>query len=185
METSTKATRRWVKDLGELGADSLRFARALGGHRESSDGLLVLGTAEYEPWHFVAHFAEEATRTGRVDLHPTWIRWNVPPGAPPHLAVSVDRLSEATRHQTLLVVSSCADSPELLERVSDVKKRGARIMSVHRGDDELSDLSHEMVAVSLRRPDQDFDLTQHIVSDVAPTAQDRARPWWPLRRAKR
>ena len=58
-------------------------------------------------------------------------------------------------------------------------------MSVHRGDDELSDLSHEMVVVNPRRPDHDFDLTQHIVSDVAPTAKDQARPWWPLRTAKR
>ena len=58
-------------------------------------------------------------------------------------------------------------------------------MSVHRGDDELSDLSHEMVAVSLRRPDHDFDLTQHIVSDAAPTAEDEARTWWPWRMAKR
>jgi DNA-binding MurR/RpiR family transcriptional regulator len=90
----------------------------------------------------------------------------------------VNRITEATRHQTLLVVSSRSHSPELLERVTDAKKLGVRIMSVHRGDDDLADLSHEMVAVGPSRPEHDFDLAQHIVTDVAPTSDDGAHARW-------
>src|SRR5580692_2610624 len=131
METSARNVKKWVRHLGDLGIQTLHFANALGGRRYMSDRLLVMGTPEFEPWHFVAHLAEEAKRDHRADLIPTLVRWQVPQGAPAHLAVSLSELSQLTRNQTLLVVSSCSDSPLLLERVTDAKKRGARIMAVH------------------------------------------------------
>jgi hypothetical protein len=178
MDASTRNLRKWLRELGDLGVQTLNFASALGGRREASNRLLVVGTPEFEPWHFVAHLSEEAERQGRVDLRPTLMRWEVPPGAPAHLAVSVDEIAHATRDQTVLVVSSRYRSEEMLERVADAKRSGARIMSVHRGDDDLADLSHEMVSVDLLRADRDFDVTQHIVTDVAPSGEQRPRTRW-------
>ena len=171
MEPSPRSMKKWIRDLGSLGFETLQFASALGGRRDISDGLLVVGTPEFEPWHFVAHMTEEARRNGRADLVPTLTRWQVPPGSPPHLAVSVDEIGRATRHQTVLVISSCYRSPELLQRVTDAKKRGARIMAVHRGDVDLVGISHEMLSVDPQRVDHDFDLAQHLVTDIAPTVE--------------
>jgi hypothetical protein len=179
MDPSTRTLRKWLSDLGDLGAQTVHFAGALGGRREESNRLLVVGTPEFEPWHFVAHMSEEAGRQGRTDLRPTLMRWEIPAGAPAHLAVSVDDIAHATRHQTILVVPSGTRSWEMLERVSDAKRRGARIMSVHRGDDDLADLSHEMLSVDPRRADHDYDVTQHIVTDVAPGHTLRPRTRWP------
>ena len=187
MDPSNKNLRRWLRDLGDLGVQTVQFAGALGGRRETSSGLLVVGTPEFEPWHFVAHMSEEAERQGRNDLRPTLMRWEIPVGAPAHLAVSVDEIAHATRDQTVLVLPSRTRSWEMLERVSDAKRRGARIMSVHRGDDDLADLSHEMLSVDLRRADHDYDITQHIVTDVAPGhALDAGtrRAWARLRRLR-
>jgi hypothetical protein len=175
METSTRNVKKWVRRLGALGIDTLHFANALGGRRDMSDRLLVIGTPEFEPWHFVAHLAEEAKRDHRADLIPTLVRWEVPQGAPAHLAVTVSELNQLTRHQTLLIVSSCSHSPQLLERVTDAKKRGARIMAVHRDDADLADISHEMLSVDPLRDDHDFDLTQHLVTDIAPMVERQER----------
>ncbi len=170
--------KKWIKDLGSLGLEAMRFSNALGGRHESSQRLLVVGTPEFEPWHFVAHLSEEAKRNGRADLVPTLARWRVPPGAPTHLSVSVDEIARATRHQTLLVVSSCFSSPELLERVTDAKKHGARIMAIHRDDEDLAHLSHEMLSVDARRSEHDFDLTQHLITDYAPMVERQQRSRW-------
>ena len=70
----------------------------------------------------------------------------------------------------------------MLERVADAKRRGARIMSVHRGDTDLADLSHEMLSVDPLRADHDYDVTQHIVTDVPPDASS-APARWRLRRS--
>ncbi|MGA2306563.1 MAG: hypothetical protein ABSH29_20610 [Acidimicrobiales bacterium] len=183
MDPSTRNLRKWLRDLGDLGVQTVHFAGALGGSREESNRLLVVGTPEFEPWHFVAHMSEEAERQGRSDLRPTLMRWEIPAGAPAHLAVSVDDIAHATRNQTVLVVPSRTRSWEMLERVSDAKRRGARIMSVHRGDDDLADLSHEMLSVDPRRADHDYDVTQHIVTDVAPGHALRAQARWRLRRS--
>ena len=126
METSTRSVKKWLRHLGTLGAETLHFAHALGGHRHTSGRLMVIGAPEFEPWHFVAHLAEEAKRAHRPDLIPTLVRWEVPQGAPAHLAVSVNELSELNRNRTLLIVSSSRRSPQLLERVTDAKKDGAR-----------------------------------------------------------
>ena len=71
----------------------------------------------------------------------------------------------------------------MLERVADAKRRGARIMSVHRGDTDLAGLSHEMLSVDPVRADHDYDVTQHIVTDVAPGREQRAPARWRLRRS--
>lgn len=178
METSTRNVKKWVRHLGALGADTLHFAHALGGRRYTSDRLLVIGTPEFEPWHFVAHLAEEAKRDHRADLIPTLVRWEVPQGSPAHLAVSTSELTQLTRNQTLLIVSSCSHSPQLLQRVTDAKKRGARIMAVHRNDEDLADISHEMLSIDPLRDDHDFDLAQHLVTDIAPMVEGQERRRW-------
>jgi hypothetical protein len=183
MDPSTRNLRKWIRDLGDLGGQTLRFAGALGGRREESSRLLVVGTPEFEPWHFVAHMSEEAERQRRTDLRPTLMRWEVPPGAPAHLAVSVDEIAHASRDQTVLVLPARSRSWEMLERVADAKRRGARIMSVHRGDTDLAGLSHEMLSVDPFRADHDYDVTQHIVTDVAPGREQRAPARWRLRRS--
>jgi hypothetical protein len=186
MDPSNRNLRKWLRDLGELGVQTVQFAGALGGRREESNRLLVVGTPEFEPWHFVAHMSEEAQRQGRSDLRPTLMRWEIPAGAPAHLAVSVDDIAQATRDQTVLVLPSGTRSSELLSRVSDAKRGGARIMSVHRGDDDLADLSHEMLSVDPLRADRDYDVTQHIVTDVAPghALRPGAAARWRLRRSR-
>ena len=124
MDPSTRNLRKWLRDLGDLGVQTVHFAGALGGRREESNRLLVVGTPEFEPWHFVAHMSEEAERQGRSDLRPTLMRWEIPAGAPAHLAVSVDDIAHTTRDQTVLVVPSRTRSWEMLERVSDAKRHG-------------------------------------------------------------
>jgi len=99
--------------------------------------------------------------------------------------VSVDEIAHASRDQTVLVLPARSRSWEMLERVADAKRRGARIMSVHRGDTDLADLSHEMLSVDPFRADHDYDVTQHIVTDVAPGRAHDARTrraWGLLRR---
>jgi DNA-binding MurR/RpiR family transcriptional regulator len=74
----------------------------------------------------------------------------------------------ASRNQTVLVINPCGEAPELLQRVADAKHRGARIMTLHRGHPDLIDLSHETLLVDPSRPDRDFDMTQHLVTDLTP-----------------
>jgi hypothetical protein len=162
---------RWTRILGPLAKDSRLFAQALGDRSGSSSELLVVGVPEFEPWHFTAHMAEQATRYGRADLVPTLLRWSVPVGAPPHLSVSVDSMMRATPRQTVLVINPSGDEdPELLERVADAKRRGSRIMTLHRGSADFIELSHETLSVDASRPERDFDLTQHVVTDLTPKA---------------
>jgi hypothetical protein len=161
-------SRRWARILGQVGKEARLFARALGDRQDRSADLFVVGVPQFEPWHFCAHLGEQAARYGRVDLVPTLLRWTVPPGAPSHLAVSVDALVSASRNQTVLVINPCDEAPELLQRVADAKHRGARIMTLHRGHPDLIDLSHETLLVDPSRPDRDFDMTQHLVTDLTP-----------------
>jgi hypothetical protein len=175
VDTSGAASRRWARVLGHLGKETRLFATALGDRHDRSTGLFVVGAPEFEPWHFAAHLGEQATRYGRADLVPTLLRWKVPTGAPSHLAVTLDALMSATRNQTVLVINPFADVPELLERVADARHRGARIMTLHRGNADLIQLSHETLLVDPLRPDLDFEVTQHLVTDLTPVpARGRA-----------
>jgi hypothetical protein len=144
-----------------------QFARALRRSARTPHGLLIVGTEAGEPWHMTAHLADESRIAGLPELDPTLVRWAPPPGAPPHLAVGLDRLRAATRSETLLVVSAEQAPAELLERVDDVRRIGATIFALDRGDPELDGLAHEALAVPEAGAPVSFDAAQHLVSAAA------------------
>lgn len=143
------------------------FARALRDYSRTPQGLLVVGTPTDEPWHMAAHLADESRLAEIPELEPTLVRWAPPPGAPAHLRVSIDRLRAATREETLLVVSPAQVPAELLERLSDVRRTGATILALDRGDPELGALAHEALAVPPETSPLSFDAAQHLVSAAA------------------
>jgi hypothetical protein len=151
------------------------FATALRRRSRTPNGLLIVGTPADEPWHMTAHLADESRFAGLPELMPTLVRWAPPPGARPHLAVGIDRLEQAGRAETLLVVSADAAPPALLDRVADARKAGTSIFALDLGDPDLDDLASESLAV---RPEHDplsFDTAQHLVSfAVADADQQRA-----------
>jgi hypothetical protein len=155
------------------------FARALRDCSRTPQGLLVVGTPQDEPWHMTAHLADEARLSELPELAPTLVRWAPPPGAPAHLRVGLDRLAATDRSETLLVVSPQAASEELLERVSDVRRAGATILALDRGDPELGALAHEALAVPEGTAPLSFDAAQHLVTAAAgdpPAGVRRSRP---------
>src|SRR3954467_13572607 len=91
-------------------AGSLRAAVAPHG-----GGLLLVGSAAYEPWHLAAHLDDEAAWSGLPELSPTLVRHRVPGGAPAHLRVGLGRLAAAGRGETLLVVAPGQPGTGLLE----------------------------------------------------------------------
>lgn len=146
-----------------------RFAGAL---RKSvtahGGGLLLIGTAEYEPWHLAAHLDEEAARSGLPELSPTLVRHRVPPGAPAHLAVGLGRLAAARQGETVLVVEQTGPplGEELLERVYEVRRGGATVLALGGARSEVRSLAHDALSV----PDSaelDLELVQHLVSAAA------------------
>ncbi|HEX3488582.1 MAG TPA: hypothetical protein VHU92_04545 [Streptosporangiaceae bacterium] len=143
------------------------FARALRDYSRTPHGLLVVGTPADEPWHMAAHLADESRLAEIPELEPTLVRWAPPAGAPAHLRVSIDRLRAATREETLLVVSPAQVPAELLERLSDVRRTGATILALDRGDPELGALAHEALAVPAETSPLSFDAAQHLVSAAA------------------
>ena len=151
------------------------FAGALRRRSRTPNGLLIVGTPTDEPWHMTAHIADESRFAGLPELMPTLVRWVPPPGAPSHLAVGIERLEQAGRTETLLVVSAEAAPAPLLERVADARKAGTAIFALDQGDPDLDDLASEALAI---RPEHDplsFDTAQHLVSfGVAETDRQRA-----------
>ncbi|MFJ2929510.1 hypothetical protein ACIPIU_31435 [Streptomyces massasporeus] len=149
-----------------LGA-TRRFAGALRGSVVShGGGLLLVGTAEYEPWHLAAHLVDEAAWSGTPELAPTLVRHDARPSDPTHLAVGLGRLEAARRGETLLVVAPDGPAAPLLERVSDARRAGATVLALGAGQGELPSLAHEALAV----PDGselDLDTVQHLVSAAA------------------
>ena len=140
------------------------FAGALRRRARTPNGLLIVGTPADEPWHMTAHLADESQFAGLPELMPTLVRWAPPVGAPAHLAVGIDRLEQAGRSETLLVVTPEAAPPALLDRVADARKAGTAIFALDTGDPELDSLAAESLAV---RPGVDpvsFDAAQHLVS---------------------
>jgi hypothetical protein len=151
------------------------FAGAL--RRSARSGLLLVGTADDEPWHMTAHLDDESRLAGIPELKPTLVRWAPPAGAPAHLAVGLDRLRTASRGETLLVVSARLAPAELLERVDDVRRRGATIFALDRDDPELDGIAHESLAVPEATAPVSFDAAQHLVSAAATDPpQARIRP---------
>jgi hypothetical protein len=158
------------------------FAHALRRTARTPNGLLVVGTADDEPWHMTAHLADESRYAGLPELAPTLVRWAPQLDAPAHLAVGLDRLRAATRNETLLVVSQQTAPAELLERVHDVRRAGATVFALDTGDPELEQLAHEALPVSPATTPVSFDGAQHLVTSSitardghpgAPTALDK------------
>ena len=149
-----------------LGA-TRRFAGAL---RSSvlphGGGLLLVGTAEYEPWHLAAHLVDEAAWSGTPELAPTLVRHGARPGDPAQLAVGLGRIEAARRGETLLVVAPDAPGDPLLERVHDARLAGATVLALGSGDPDLHAMAHEALAVP-PGPDLDLDTVQHLVSAAA------------------
>jgi hypothetical protein len=164
----TPATRAWFR-LARVFATTLRSAR------HEPGGLLLVGTAEHDPWHFAAHLSDTARYAGRPELAPTLVRHRVPAGAPPHLAVDLARISGAGRNETVLVSAPGRPDAPLLERLHDARRRGALLLGLDGDDSELRDLTHESLAVpslaggGLALPvglsrSADFDLAEHLVT---------------------
>jgi hypothetical protein len=140
------------------------FARAMRRSARTPNGLLIIGTADDEPWHMTAHLADESRYAGLPELAPTLVRWTPEPGAPAHLAVGLERLRAATRAETLLVVSQQVAPAELLERVQDVRRAGATVFALDQDDPELDQLAHESLPVRPATMPVSFDGAQHLVS---------------------
>ncbi|MFC9237628.1 hypothetical protein ACFTZK_14405 [Streptomyces decoyicus] len=153
-----------------------RFAGTLrGAVAPHGGGLLLVGSAAYEPWHLAAHLDDEAAWSGLPELSPTLVRHRVPGGAPPHLAVGLGRLAAAGRGETLLVVTPEQPGAGLLERVHDARRNGATVLALDGGDRDLHALAHDALAASPAVPDGgdeapadlDLDTVQHLVSAAA------------------
>lgn len=140
------------------------FARAL--RRSARGGLLLFGPQDAEPWHMTAHLDDESRLADIPELAPTLVRWSPPPGAPPHLSVGLDRLRTAARDETLLVVSQPLASPELLERIHDVRRIGVTVFALDTGDPELDGLAHESLPVPAETAPVSFAAAQHLVSSA-------------------
>ncbi|MEU6015512.1 hypothetical protein ABZ826_16070 [Streptomyces sp. NPDC047515] len=151
----------------EWPAAARRFAGAL---RSSvvphGGGLLLVGTAAYEPWHLAAHLVDESAWSGLPELAPTLVRHRVDPGDPAHLAVGLARIEAAGRGETLLLVAPERPGAGLLERVHDARRAGATVLSLDGGDPEVRGLAHETLAVTAT-DDVDLDTVQHLVSAAA------------------
>lgn len=146
---------------------TVEFARAMRVNTRTAGGLLLFGTPSDEPWHLTAHLDDESRWNDIPELKPTLVRWNPPANAAPHLAIGLDRLSETRRGESLVVVAESAPVP-LLERVDDVRRRGASVFALDTGDRELSSLANEVLEV----PTGDdallsFEGAQHLVSLAA------------------
>lgn len=142
------------------------FARALRGSARVPGGLLLVGTPDEEPWHLAAHLDRQSRLAGIPELAPTLVRWAPPPGAPAHLSVGFGRLAEARRGESLLVVSAGAAPAPLLERVHDVRRSGATVLALDRGDRDLAGLAHESLVVADPVAPLSMDAAQHLVSDA-------------------
>ncbi len=125
-----------------------------------------------------AHLAEESRLADLPELMPTLVRWTPPPDAPAHLAIGIERLEQAGRAETLLVVSPQRAPERLLDRVADARKAGAAIFALDQGDPELDALVHESLAIHPEQAPISFDAAQHLVSfavadpDLVPTADE-------------
>jgi hypothetical protein len=151
------------------------FGHALRTTTKSPGGLLLFGPPEDEPWHLTAHLDDESRYAGLPEIAPTLVRWNPPIGAPAQLAVGLDRLRDARRGESLLVVAESAPVP-LLERVDDVRRKGATIFALDTGQPELAALAHDVLAVdTVTLPAVSFDSAQHLLSIAATAATSTRR----------
>ncbi|MFJ1702141.1 hypothetical protein [Kitasatospora sp. NPDC088346] len=161
----------WPESARDFGGELHRSVTGRGGR-----GLLLVGTAGYEPWHLAAHLGDEALRSGAAALAPTLLRHVVPPGAPDHLAHGLRRLSESPRRTTVLVVAPDAADERLLERIQDARRGGAAVFALDGGEEELGPLAHQRLAVP-GATEEPFDLLQHLVGSAAGSVR-RPQRWW-------
>lgn len=190
----------------ELASRTSQFAHSMRRFTTRPSGLMLFGPPSDEPWHLTAHIDDEVTRAGLPDLRPALVRWAPPADAPPHLRIGLDRLRDVGRGESLVVVSEVRPDSALLERVHDVRRRGATVFSIDNGDTDLAGLSHESLVPGLLVPssfgngwtvhqpgfevdaegiDQDgsvagFEMTQHLVS-VAVADDDISPSGWRAR----
>ncbi|MEU4192720.1 hypothetical protein AB0E69_12525 [Kribbella sp. NPDC026611] len=190
----------------ELGTRTTAFAHSLRRFTTRRSGLMLFGPVDDEPWHLTAHLDDELHRAGIEDIRPSLVRWTPPPDAPPHLAIGLDRLRDSGRGESLLVVAEQDPADTLLERISDVRRRGTTIFSIGNGDRELTSLSHEVLVPELLVPDgfgwtsrqieleydepqsalieaepaeatESFEMAQHLVSLAAADAEVGQASW--------
>lgn len=162
------------------------FRQGLGGAGHSPGRLLVVGTPDCEPWHLTAHLDQVARLGGDATLAPVLVRWQVPRGAPPHLAVGLSALREETRRTTVLVAAPDAVDDRLLERLDDARGGGATLFALHDASAELTALAHESLTVPRTAdlpPDDGWELAQHVVA--APSLPERSGLTQRLRRPLR
>ena len=158
-----------------------RFAASLRGAGHEPGRLLVVGTAEHEPWHLTAHLDDTARWRGLEQLRPVLVRHAVPDGAPPHLSVGLDAVHTARRGTTVLVATpSPADDP-LLERLDDARRGGATLLALHPGEDELDRLVHDALTVPTGLA-AGFETASHVVSAAELPGPRRPRLWRVARR---
>jgi hypothetical protein len=152
------------------------FARNLRQAPRSPGGLLLVGTPESEPWHLAAHLDTEAGLAGLPQLAPTWVRHQVPDGAPPHLAVPLERLERARKGEAVFVVAPDDPGAPLLERVDDARRRGAAILTLAEDEEtssELLTLSHDALLLPENGIVPGFDAAQHLLASTAGESDSR------------
>ena len=168
----SRAALRAIARLPAFGAVQ-RIADALAWSARRPGQLLVVGTASYEPWHLVAHLQTSATLARSA---PTLVRWAVPVGAPAHLAVGLDQLSQAGRADTVLVVAAGNPGDELLERLDDARRHGNTVLALASRQPaadghELDGVSHDVAVVR----GEHFDHAQHYLPVAPPSRISRRR----------
>lgn len=156
----------------------VEFSRALGQAPRSAGELLLVGTEAHEPWHFAAHLGDEARWNGRPELEPTLVRWHVPSGARPHLAIGLERLEAVRANEALLVVSPDVAAERLLDRVEDARRGGAVVLAMETGDADLRGLAHETLTVPTSDDVPYLDVAQHVISATAPAERSLRRSAW-------
>jgi hypothetical protein len=170
MDASSLSAVREALTGSPLLAATRSFAGSLRGAvtRRTARGLLLVGTAQYEPWHLAAHLDDEATWSAVPQLSPLLIRRQAGPPRGPgrEPRPGLERLAAAGRGETVLVVSPGAAEPGLLERVRDARRGGAVVLALETGDPELGELAHERLTVD-EPAEPGFDLVQHLVSAAA------------------
>lgn len=146
-----------------------RFAAALRGAGHEPGRLLVVGTPDDEPWHLTAHLADTARWRSVPSLQPTLVRWQVPHGAPGHLAVGIDAVQAAGRGTTVLVAAPTQADHRLLERLDDARRGGATLLALHPGRGPLDELAHEALPLPAVLPAAEgFETASHLVSALSP-----------------
>jgi hypothetical protein len=140
------------RGVSRIAADLERAAR--------SGEFLVVGTPGYEPWHLVAHWQQSPVRV----MSPTLVRHHVAANAAPHLSIGLDAIQHATRTDALLIVAPDRAGADLLERLSDARRRGATVLALTADDDETTlpefdSIAHDLATVGTAS----FDFAQHLL----------------------